>query len=349
MENDRSGMVEPTMEEWRELYQAAIEFERIGCWDWMWDTDMFGVKNPETGEIGYCCVMGGAGEYYGLGVYLGTEGLEGYQRIQAGEILPSSPDALFVQKCLMVSFEDRDFLDKRDIDLIKKLGLKFRGKTAWPLFRNYCPGYFPWYLDAAEVRFLTHVLQQTIEVSLRFKNNPGLFDPPRNSINKYLVRVSELKDGILCWRDEWLEPEPLEKTEIKSNPVDINLLRKIDRVITRRQGTWEVDFFYFPEAVREKNERPYYPLVVLWVNHNSGYVFNSHLVKSKENLSDLPLLFMKIVENIRLLPKVILVRREEAFGLLLSVARALGIKLRLVERLVIIEDVHDSMFQYFNE
>ena len=132
----------PSIQEWKDLYDAAIEFKKMECWNWMWDFDIFGVQNPVSGEIS-CCVMGGVGELYALAVYLGTEGLEGYLKIRSEEISLSDIDMLHIQKCLMASFEDRNFLQKPDLQVVKKLNLKFRGRNLWPLFRSYRPGYLP--------------------------------------------------------------------------------------------------------------------------------------------------------------------------------------------------------------
>ncbi|MFQ5950296.1 MAG: hypothetical protein ACE5J1_06390, partial [Nitrospiria bacterium] len=141
-------------QEWSALYEAAIAFKKLRCWEWMVDSDLFGVQNPENGEIGYCCVMGALGEVLALNVYPGTEGLRSYwymheQSRLAEEGVPvADPFLLNSQKCLMTSFEDRKDLHKTDLNSIKKLGLKFHGRKAWPLFRSYRPGFVPWYLTS---------------------------------------------------------------------------------------------------------------------------------------------------------------------------------------------------------
>lgn len=90
MKNKKDCMVtansSPSLEDWRELYMSALEFKELAPWDWMSDTDLFGVQNPEDGDTGYCCVLGGCGEFLGLAVYLGTEGLIAYLGIQSGKI-----------------------------------------------------------------------------------------------------------------------------------------------------------------------------------------------------------------------------------------------------------------------
>ena len=334
----------PSIQEWKDLYKAAIQFKKTKCWDWMWDTDLFGVQNPVTGEIGYCCVMGGAGEHFALAVYQGSEGLNGYLTLQSGKNLPSLEDILSLQKLLMASFEDREFLQKEDLQLIKKFGLKFSGPNSWPLFRCYLPGCHPWYLTGEEARYLTLCLWQAIDVSLRFKDDPKKLTPPIG--NRYLVRVPKKEKTGLSWRDEWIEPLPLKKTEMIVEPIDEIRLEKIKRRIPHRQGVWEVDFFYSPKAIKEKGERPFYPYITLWVDHHSGFILSHHLAKPAECISEFPGQFLKLAENYKTLPQEILVRKEETFNLLEPVTSELGIKLRRVKRLNMLEDAQASMSEF---
>ena len=110
---------------WKNLYAAALAFRDIAPWEWMSDSDVFGVQNPEDGEIGYCCVLGELGEVLGLVVYLGTEGLEQHRNIQSGKLHAGSPEFIYRQHCLTAWLGDRNELDKTDLKVVKQLGLKF--------------------------------------------------------------------------------------------------------------------------------------------------------------------------------------------------------------------------------
>ena len=62
-------------------------------------------------------------------------------------------EALFAQRCLMVSFEDRELLDNDSYARIKALGRTYRGRQAWPEFRDYIPGSLPRRLEPPQVRY----------------------------------------------------------------------------------------------------------------------------------------------------------------------------------------------------
>ncbi len=75
----------PDHEQWKQLYGLAFKFKQIAPWEWMTDDLIFGVQNPKTGKIGYCCVIGNLGEVFGLIVYKGTKGLTCYSKLYEAE------------------------------------------------------------------------------------------------------------------------------------------------------------------------------------------------------------------------------------------------------------------------
>ena len=91
---------------WKKLYEATLAFGSIEPWEWMSDTDVFGVQNPEDGEIGYSCVLGELGEVLGLVGYLGTDGLEQHRKTQSGKLHAGSPEFIYSQHCLVKDLQD---------------------------------------------------------------------------------------------------------------------------------------------------------------------------------------------------------------------------------------------------
>ena len=334
---------QPSLQEWNTLYRAVLDFWQIKPWHWVDDTDLFGVKNPEDGEIGYCCVVGALGEFLGLVVYLGAEGLESYLKIQASET--PEEDLLSTAKCLVASFEDRKFLQKADHEVIKRLGLKFRGAKSWPLFRSYEPGCYPWYLNQPQVRFLTHALQQAADVSLRIKINGDLLT--NSGKVQYLVRIPEGSGPDFHWKDEWLSPVPLERAKDEAPVPDEIRLQRIKKRGFRQTGIWEVDFSQFPAPIQEGG-RPFFPLCLLIVDHDSGFVFESHLESKDRHGPEFHNHMLKVIEENALLPQEIWVKREEVFQLFEVLVSRLGLKMKQVKKLNQLEYAQKSMKSFLS-
>ncbi|MFK7697744.1 hypothetical protein ACI5FR_33620, partial [Paenibacillus sp. HJGM_3] len=196
--------MQPTTAQWSDLYNAATEFKQAASWKWMRDIHLFGVKHPDYPLVGYCSVLGRAGEMFGLAVYLGSAGLRTLLDMMSGRL---TEDPFYLQHCLMLSFDDREDLHPMERARIKELGLKFRGKQAWPSFRLHEPGFYPWPLQKAEEAvFLTAAIEQAIEVAQAAKGDPDTYLAWGD--NGFLTRVGTREpDGRLSWRTEWLEPE----------------------------------------------------------------------------------------------------------------------------------------------
>jgi hypothetical protein len=246
----------------------------------------------------------------------------------SGEIGAGSEDILYVQKALTATFENREELDKEDLQVIRDLKLKFRGRNGWPQFRSYLPGYVPWFLSAGQSRFLTTVLEQSVNIAGKAEN-------------LVLVRVPEKRGTNIRWKDSWIEPEPWEKPGPPSGPVDEVRIHRIGK-LKKGQSEWEIDSFYFPGAVDEGG-RPYYPCLSLIVDRASDIVLGSWLNAPWDCLSGFQEQVMNHLENSSDLPKTIRVSKGEIFELLAPIAGPLKIKLKQAESLQGITDVRAAL------
>jgi hypothetical protein len=326
--------MDPSSDEWRELYTAAVAFRDAAPWQWMWDGDVFGVQDAESGEIGYCCVMGRGGEHYALGVYLGSEGLEILwdMRREAHKEIEDPIEIIATQLCLMASFEDRNQLRQRDLDLIKTLGLKFRGRNQWPLFRSYRPGYEPWYLTAEEARFLTACLQQSLDVAPRFRANPRLLPQP-SPRGSYLVRVPERRGEDWVWKDTLQRPAPVPPAANAMPPLDEARLKRL-RELPATRGALEMDYFYSGTIIQEDKEaRPYLGQVVVAVDAASGMVVGTNVASLVDAPATAARQLLETIERMGMRPGSIEVQRDDLLAALKPIADRLGIRLIHARRL----------------
>jgi hypothetical protein len=128
-----------------------------------------GVQDPITGEIGFIHVLGQGGEHFGISRYPGAEGLRVLRFLREGDIddPASGAEVLLNSTQMQVSWEDKEELDRRDKQLVKDLGLKYRGSQAWPQFRSYEPSLYPWFLSKEQASTLLVALEQSVQVFQR--------------------------------------------------------------------------------------------------------------------------------------------------------------------------------------
>ncbi|MFD0681078.1 MULTISPECIES: DUF7309 domain-containing protein [unclassified Paenibacillus] len=333
----------PSIEQWKQLYEAAAEFKRVGCWEWLSNGHIFGVENPVDGEIGYCCVMGNGGEMFGLAVYLGTAGLETFVGMLTGEL---DEDPLYSQHCLMLSFDDRKELHPHELKQIKELGLSFRGAKSWPTFREYEPGFVPWPIKSQEqVVFLTLVLQQAIEVANEYKSNPDALIEGEDEA--FLTRVAMKSDSSLAWTSEWKQPRELDDIPIPAaDPIDEFRLAKIKKSIQGSAGIWEMDCFFAPTPIKD-GDKPYYPMMLMIVDQGSGQILNIALEEQSLMPNAAVASFINIVEQRGLLPLEIWAANEQVFMYLSQLLKFFNLQVYLTLELPAIEEAKEGMREYF--
>ena len=334
----------PTLDDWRRLYQAAIRIKEVAPWEWMEETDIFGVQNPETGELGFVSVMGVLGEHLAVALYPGPEGLQAFWEFEAiAEYAP--PEAVLGLLHFQASFEDRNYLSPQDRAVIKKLGYKFRGRQAWPLFRSYRPGYCPWYLEPAEARFLAHALEQAVDVTLRFGDNPEILATLDE--NTYLVRVPREEDGALVWEDQVLKVPPPEPQPIPI-AMDVDVLDEV-KELPRATNLLEVDFFAVPACVGEKGTRPFYPYMFLMVESEIGLIVGMELLEPTPGLKEMwgriPLTLLRQLARMGVVPERIRVRTPLFCEMLRPVAGELGLEVTASDTLPALDEAREELLK----
>ena len=336
----------PSPREWHRLYQATIRVKEIAPWDWMTETDIFGVRDPETGEIGFVSIMGMLGEHLAVAIYLGAEGLYSFWGFQ--QIADSAPpEALLGIPHLQASFEDRGELSAKDRAVIKDLGLKFRGRQEWPLFRSYRPGYVPWYLEAPEARLLTYALEQAGELVLRFEEDPALLEPADEE--SYLVRAPHEVSGDLVWEDEVVS---VFMPEAESIPIimDVEALERVKQ-LPRGEHTLEMDLFLFPIRIQEKGARPYFPYLLLAAENPRGLIVGNELLTPEQGLVEmLGLVPMKVVHQLAqmgILPQEIRVQSFRLLALLKLLEGELGVEVKAARVLPNLDQAKESLLHRF--
>ncbi len=337
----------PTLEEWRQLYEAAICIKELAPWEWMAEDDLFGVQSPETGESGFISVMGALGQHFSIAVYQGDRGLYGFLDMlrTAGE---GPAEQVLEVPQLQLSFEDRQLLRDQDRAVLKQLGLKFRGKNAWPLFRSYRPGYYPWFIESAEARFLLVALEQTIEVAPRFKQKPSLLRP---SVGRsWFARVPQQQEGGLVWEDHIMEVLPPKPPPIPVK-IDNQAIEAVKR-LPKGSLVFEVDLFLTPTPIQEKKElRPILPYLLLMADKHSGFIFGNEMLVADPSYEAMwgrtPMAVIKLLAQARQLPREIRVRSQALLDLLQPLLEQVGVPLKLSPRLRSIDEARDAMFSFF--
>jgi hypothetical protein len=309
------------------------EVRELAPWEFMYEHHIFGVHFPETDNLGFVSVMGNLGEHYAIAVYIGKKGFEGFMTMQrTGYEL--TPDIVLQVPQLQASFEDREMITAEDRKILKQLNLKFRGANAWPQFRSYRPGCFPWYLEREEAQLLIHGLEQLMDVAPRFKKDPDMLEPSEPD-GKLLVRVQE--------NGKWVDRS--QKIEFPAEPplqlsMNMDALNELNRM-KKQNATVEVDIQMMEEAVRDKSfDRPYFPFMLMIAERQSRMILGFDLLSPLPSLEEMwgtvPEKVTEILANY-LLPKEIQTK-DPLIALLLSpLEKEVGSKVNLVKRLPTIE------------
>jgi hypothetical protein len=327
-------------EDWRRLYDAASLVGALAPWRWMLEDQVFGVQIPGSDRVVFASVMGADGEYVAVAVYMGIPEIRHFFAVHALPDERPIADMLFHTYQLHLSFGAKADLDPSEKPIVRDLGVFYRGAGAWPSFTSRKPGYAPYRLEADEVKVLTLVLGQLLNVAPRLLEDETLIDAEAKD-GGILVRVAGGDPASAAWAEQRRDYGPYEVPAL--GPVAVaEATRQAFRALRPTQGAVEVDLVPMPARIGTRAERCTVPHVLLAVHSASGLVVGVDVMAVETSMPDLQrqiperLLGMLVQHSLR--PPALQVQTEwlhEALGAALA---GLGTRVERVDYLEALEE-----------
>ncbi len=317
----------PTETNLRRLYEAALAFKAAKLWEVFDDTNLIGVENPATGEMGYCTILGKMDNVYGLDVFLGDKGLAGFFDFVQEDL---AIHEIFDRKnSLTCIFVDRHELEEEDLADNKRLGFAARGQDAWIQLRRYEPGYIPWFISDEECVFLGLALEQVLLAGQEMiVQEIDLAHDEERFFTRYLVNGS--------WQSEI---RTICQVDLAYEQVGFTNELAIQRL---KQGgiapdmSWQIDTPLLFNPIQEnEGDRPILPRLLLLMDENEGAVVDASIFDQAEaDLAEMVFAtIFRLAEESPPLPGRLVCRDLDLFGVLDDFCQKVGIELVLTDRL----------------
>lgn len=329
------------IEEVQALFEKVVAYKKAKPWEKMAEAQIFAVEDPETHTVGYCSVTGTLGQHLGLTVYLGEAGRQAIYNFFT--MAPNTMNSFIVaskhilsQAALMCSFEDKEFLNEGDIEVLKLLNLRFRGKNAWPMCQDFRPGKETRQIKGGwESRFLTYALTQAIEVAKDIKRGKLVIEPITTA-KQILYIYTETIDGETLNRRSWRAFD-FEKQMNCIRPYifkDEMLIKRI-KGLKKNKQVLGCKQFILPIGIEGEKGEVYHPSTMVFYNSKLDDIENMFIVGDKETDGNFikrgPYCLEQYANHIISKgerPKEIIVDEEATYQLLADFCKKVGITLR---------------------
>jgi hypothetical protein len=342
-------------EMWLRLYRAAEAFRDLAPWEWMYDSHLFGIKDPKSGETNYGCIMGNAREVFALGLYLGKSGLKSYLRLynNAYDDDTSMADRIaesFSQLMLKAEFVNRDEIESFDRKVFADLGLKYRGNNQWVQLRFVKPNYLPWAINDEQAETLLHALEQAVIIAKNFQKNPDLL-PVIGQEPNIFVRIPRQENGEMVWVNG-LEalPELEEEQDIREiHPTNVDIIAKTKKTLKKHKVSLCFYHAHMHTPIQEnKYAAPRIAKLALWVAYGNGSIIGTEVIDADESRESIERKLIKHLMKIGVKPANIIGNSNFACETIAAICEALDIPLHLDPDLEEFSDIEKSFMQFLD-
>lgn len=320
-------------EVWRQLYTYADEWVQLKPWEVLWSNDFVALEINE--KTYYCTIMGKLGDCIGVSIY---EGEEGYADLCS--IAHEYPDQaitqymMFEQNCLTFYMGDREEVPKGQKEIIKKLGLKYRGKGHWPYFLSFVPRFYPYEINDQQASVIVQVFKHLIPLMKAYMNHEVAVDFDNGEI-----LFAHDHHG---WKYEAIQrPEEQEKFYVVDleDQQYLNYLKELPQT----QNQYIIDLAYLSGGfIDERYDRPVSSLVLLVMDLLSQEIINIYMLKPEDDEDSICIQQLsKVIEKFGK-PQEIFVRNPRVYSSLVSICDICQIDVHITS-LPMMDDVLGQM------
>lgn len=125
---------EATIEQWKELYEAATRIKEMKPQHKFWDLDIIGIREGNEEDTTFYSILGHGGDCYGLLYMKDMRTKRFLMPYNAGAAKSGDGYVMFSQNNLTCYWGNREESTNKQRKNIKEMGYKYRGKNQWLYF-----------------------------------------------------------------------------------------------------------------------------------------------------------------------------------------------------------------------
>ncbi len=267
-------MEQNILKKWKEIYYYAGLIVDLDPWSRFKEKDIFVLKPKDRQEEHFFSFLMESCGRCGIAFYRSGQAYCRARERLRGKNTKKEP-MFMLQDAVVFVLGDREDVSKKNYTIIKDLGLKCRGKGAWPFFEKYQVGYAPREVpedeldglldDLGNLWMMVHLIVEG-RVTVDFAKheamvrgyNPG--DDTFYSFSSKLNRPIKAEYNVVTMNDmEWLAN-----------------LRNIPS-----KGTVSLDWSYLPTVIRDEGV-DIIPRLLLIVENQSGCILRCTMLPPSE-------------------------------------------------------------------
>lgn len=323
------------MEVWKKLYELSDQLMYLRPWEDFWSSDFIRVQFLPD-EFYYCTIMGKEGTCIGISVYNGDDGYADLCSIsQDYEDQALIQYIMYEQNCLTWYVGDSQEVPREQKKIIKDLGLKYRGRNAWPYFLSFEKQYYPWPINEEEAKVLAKVLEKILDISKAYREEGIAVDYD----NGEMIFAKEVK-GKWEYVAE-VRPEMIDKFE----PVELcdeDIFNELEKSKLTKKGLI-IDLAYLNTYIEDKKfKKPINALMFIVVDEKSQMIIHGNLLSPEDDeIGEVINFFVNYILHDGL-PEAVYIRNPMVYAAIVDICERYGIEL-VMTNLPMIDSILDDM------